>query len=151
MLRAHASPRLAVRGLVMQDDQLLIVNAWSAGQGSDLWCAPGGGAEPGQSLPENLAREIHEETGLRVSVGAPCLVNEYHEPDSGFHQVEVFFRCEIEAGEIDHAWRDPEGVVTERRFVTRDELGALRHKPDSLGEVAWGEGLFYDPLELLAR
>jgi 8-oxo-dGTP diphosphatase len=146
------SPRLAVRGLVMHDGRLLIVNAYP-GQQSDLWCAPGGGAEPGQSLPDNLVREIHEETGLTVGVGAPALVNEFHDPASGFHQVDVYFRCEILGGDRDGAWTDPEGIVNRRRWVSRSELAALRHKPDSLAAVAWGPAgaVLYDPLEPIVR
>lgn len=145
------SPRLAVRGLILHDNRLLIVNAWPGGK-SDLWCAPGGGVEPGQSLPDNLVREIHEETGITVRVGIPALVNEFHDPASGFHQVDVYFRCEILAGTLDDAWADPEGVVDSRRFVTRDELAALRVKPDSLADVAWKTGaITYDPLEPIVR
>ncbi len=64
------TPRLAVRALIMQDDRLLLVNAFP-GDIDDLWCAPGGGVEKNASLPANLAREVWEETGLRISVGAP--------------------------------------------------------------------------------
>jgi 8-oxo-dGTP diphosphatase len=146
------SPRVAVRGIVLHQDRLLLVNAYP-GDRSDLWCAPGGGAEPGQSLPENLVREVAEETGLRVEVGAPCLVNEFHDPASGFHQIDVYFRCRI-AGDADlkDGWVDPEGIVNRRRWVTRRELATLRFKPDSLIEVAWTEGgLLYDPLEPIVR
>jgi 8-oxo-dGTP diphosphatase len=145
-------PRLAVRGLILHQDRLLMVNAYP-GSASDLWCAPGGGVDAGQSLPDNLIREVHEETGLTVAVGAPALVNEYHDPASGFHQVEVFFRCTLVAGELTVDWRDPEGVVTERRFFDRSdlELGRIRFKPDSLAEAAWGTGLMYDPLEVVVR
>ncbi|TCP44205.1 NUDIX domain-containing protein [Rhodovulum marinum] len=143
-------PRLAVRALILHENRLLLVNAWPDGI-SDLWCAPGGGVDPGTSLPENLAREVHEETGLTVDVGAPCLVNEFHDPGRPFHQVDIYFRCTIRQGRLDAAWRDPEGVVTERRFFARDEMAAIRFKPDSLPDAAWGMGLLYDPLEPLVR
>jgi len=86
-----------------------------------------------------------------VAVGAPALVNEFHDSRSGFHQVDLFFRCTIVAGALDAAWRDPEGVVTERRFFSRADLeaGRIRFKPDSLVSAAWGTGLHYDPLEPL--
>ena len=142
-------PRLAVRGVILQGNRLLLVNAW-ADPARDLWCAPGGGVERGQSLPDNLAREVHEETGLTVSVGPPCLVNEFHDPGGSFHQVEIFFRCKITAGTLDPAWRDPDGVVTRRGFFTQGEVAGLRLKPSSLAQIAWGRGLAYDPLEPLA-
>lgn len=147
---SRRSPRLAVRGLLLMDNRLLLVNAWPAGV-SDLWCAPGGGVEPGASLPENLIREFHEETGLTVSVGAPCLVNEFHDPDRDFHQVDVYFHVTHEAGALSPDWRDPEGVVSEYRLVSREELAGMRVKPDTLARAAWDGGMIYDPLEPILR
>lgn len=145
------SPRLAVRAIVLHEDRLLLVNAWPSGQ-SDLWAAPGGGVSRGEALTATLRREVHEETGLAVSVGPPCLVNEFHDPESGYHQVEVFFRCRLLSGALASDWRDPEGIVTERRFVTRAEMAGLRYKPDSLPEAAWGDArALYDPLETICR
>lgn len=144
------SPRLAARALILIEDRLLMVNAYPGGR-SDLWCAPGGGVMSGASLPDNLAREVHEECGLTIAVGAPALVNEFHDPKTGFHQVDLFFRCTALAGDLLAPWTDPEGVVTERRLFTRAELtsGRYRFKPDSLPEAAWGVGCGYDPLELI--
>ena len=102
-------------------------------------------------------REVHEETGLDVRVGAPVLINEFHDPSRDFHQVDVYFRCQIVKGCIDHSWRDPTGVVTERRFFSRDQIEsrAIRYKPDSLAKAAWGSGggeaLLYDALEPIVR
>jgi 8-oxo-dGTP pyrophosphatase MutT (NUDIX family) len=144
-------PRLAVRAVIVAHGRLLVVNAWPGGQ-SDLWCAPGGGVEAGAALPDNLAREVHEETGLDIVVDTPCLVNEFHDPASGFHQVEIFFRCRLAGGaRLPSGWRDPEGVVDRVRWASRAELASLRHKPDSLAEIAFGAGVGYDPLELLER
>lgn len=144
------SPRLAVRGLLLIDDRLLLVNAWSNHRGG-LWCAPGGGVERGSSLPDNLKREFHEETGLTVDVGEPCLVNEFHDPNGTFHQVDVYFRCTLRAGRIDHSWKDPERVVTHRRLFSREDMAGIKVKPDSLAAVAWGAAIFYDPLEPILR
>ncbi|TCS67653.1 ADP-ribose pyrophosphatase YjhB (NUDIX family) [Primorskyibacter sedentarius] len=143
------SPRLALRAVIVEDGRLLMVNAWKDG---DLWCAPGGGAEMHQSLPENLAREVWEECGLKIAVGQTCLLNEYHEEARGFHQVELFFHCRILGGDRNGAWTDPEGIVTERRWVTKTELATMRHKPDSLAQVAFEPPAppIYDPLEPLA-
>lgn len=127
------------------------MNAYPQARGSDLWCAPGGGAEPHAALPDNLAREVHEETGLGIAVGALCLVNEFHDPERDFHQVEIFFRCRLLSGALDEAWRDPERVVTRRRWVTREEMAGLRFRPGALAAVAWGDAgaPLYDPLERL--
>ncbi|WP_343116722.1 NUDIX hydrolase [Ostreiculturibacter nitratireducens] len=143
------SPRLSARALILSGDRLLVVNAYPEGR-SDLWCAPGGGVHAGTSIPDNLVREIQEETGLEIAVCDPALVNEFHDPDTGFHQVDIYFRC-TPLGPLPEHWTDPEGIVSQRRYVTRAELAALRHKPDSLAEAAWGAGILYDPLEVIVR
>lgn len=144
-------PRLAVRAIIMHENRLLLVNAWPDGK-SDLMCAPGGGVERGSALPDNLVREVFEETGLAVEVGVPCLVNEFHDPKGSFHQVDVYFRCTLLSDPtLDHSWQDVDAVVTDRRWVTREAMAKLRVKPDSLAAVAWADtdAPMYDPLEPL--
>jgi len=142
--------RVAVRAVLVHQGRLLLVNAWP-GEQSDLLCAPGGGVEAHASLPENLAREMAEETGLTVAVGDPCLVNEFHDPAQGFHQIDVYFRCTLLAGDPDGPWTDPDGVVNRRLWVTPAQMAGLRVKPDSLAAVAFAPEAapLYDPLEPL--
>lgn len=145
--------RLAVRAVIVADGRLLLVNAWPGGK-SDLLCAPGGGAEPHQALPQNLIREVYEETGLTIQVGQVCLVNEFHDPQGSFHQVDIYFRAQVRSGEIDKTWQDPEKVVSQWHWVTEAEMGSLNVKPDSLCRVAFGPQdapVFYDPLEPIKR
>ncbi|WP_410219392.1 NUDIX domain-containing protein [Paracoccus sp. (in: a-proteobacteria)] len=141
-------PRLAVRAAILHQGRVLVVNAYP-GQQSDLWCLPGGGVEPGQSLPENLMREVAEETGLSITVGAPFLVNEFHDPATGFHQVELHFRASLTGADL-ITLTDPEGVVNRARWVNRSELCHLRHKPDCLSRTIWGGAdATYDALEAI--
>lgn len=144
-------PRLAVRAVLVHDNRLLLVNAW-AGR-SDLWCAPGGGVEPHASLTDNLHREMMEETGLQIAIGDVCLVNEFNDTARDYHQVDVYFRCTLVAGILSDDWQDPEGVVTNRRWVTRAEMARLTVKPDSLAAVAWcdADAPNYDTLEPILR
>jgi len=141
-----ARPRLAVRAAILHRERLLLVNAYP-GTRSDLWCLPGGGVEPGASLPDNLAREVLEETGLAVLIGAPILINEFHDPARGYHQIELIFRAVL-TGDDAVSLADPEGIVNRFRWVTQGELAGLRHKPDSLARAVWADrAAWYDPLE----
>lgn len=143
--------RLATRAIILHENRLLLVNAWKGR--TDLWCAPGGGAEPHSSLPENLIREVHEETGLQIDVGPVCLINEFHDPNGDFHQTDIYFRAQIIGGEIAADWADPEGIVSHRKWVTRAELAQIKAKPDSLAALAWSDAdaISYDPLEPIVR
>src|SRR4051794_2531848 len=41
---------------------------------------PKGKVDPGEMLAETAVREVHEETGIRVSLGVPVGVSRYHLP-----------------------------------------------------------------------
>ncbi len=144
-------PRTAVRAVILHQDRLLLVNAY-AGR-TDLWCAPGGGVEAHASLHDNLIREVFEETGLTICVGTPCLVNEFHDVERDFHQIDIYFHANITQGTLDPDWADPEGIVTHRRWVTKDQAQDMHVKPDALIQAAWGEAgmMLYDPLEPIIR
>ena len=144
-------PRTAVRAVILHQDRLLLVNAY-AGR-TDLWCAPGGGVEAHASLHDNLIREVFEETGLTICVGPPCLVNEFHDVERDFHQIDIYFHANITQGTLDPDWADPEGIVTHRRWVTKDQAQDMHVKPDALILAAWGEAgmMLYDPLEPIIR
>ena len=58
-------------GLVWRGDKVLIARRPSDGLLGGLWEFPGGKRRPGETLPAACAREVREETGLRVTVGEP--------------------------------------------------------------------------------
>lgn len=148
----NTGPRLSARALLVENDRLLLVNAYpdavNAALETILWCAPGGGIERHQSVPDNLAREVFEETGLTVEIGALVGFNEFHDPKGSFHQVDLFFRARLVSGQLTESWRDADDIVTQRRFFSRDELADIRYKPDRMGQMAFDDGpVIYDPLE----
>lgn len=154
-----AQVRLAVRALIVENAKLLLVNAYPGGT-SDLWCAPGGGVELHQSVPDNLIREVHEETGLTIAVGHLAGVNEFHDPTRDFHQVDLYFHAKITAGQLDATWQDVDQIVTNRAFFCPDASRDIRYKPDSLFDMAFGGGqsggegqgnVIYDPLEPIIK
>ena len=149
----YSGLRLGVRAIIVHADRLLLVNAFKPGAGPALWCAPGGGVEAHRSLHHNLKREVHEETGLDIEVGEVALINEFHDPEKPFHQIEIFFRARLIHDRLDAAWTDPAGVVTRRRFFSARETRALPLKPASLPRIAFNppQSAVYDPLELMLK
>ena len=97
------------------------------------WCLPSGGMEPGESVTEACAREVWEETGLRVRVIR--LVGVYSHPDqltvypdgNKFHIVALHFEAEVVSGEPGLS-----NETTEFGYFTMDEIQGMdflgRHK-----------------------
>lgn len=65
------------RTIVLHDGRILLHPPRSGGP---AWALPGGGLEPGESLAECAAREVLEETGLRVQVGRIAFLKEWIVP-----------------------------------------------------------------------
>lgn len=131
---SQPKPNISVRGIIVKDDKLLIVNGDGAG---DFWCTPGGRLDYGEDLKMGVAREVKEETGLDVTVGDAFAVSEFVLEKDTFHNVDVFFYCEVTGGEISSDWKDIGGPVVERRFVTLDELQTLNVFPRWLRSGEW--------------
>lgn len=60
MSEKHVRVRVLI---VNEDKEVLLVRSWL---GHQKWTLPGGGIKPGENPAEAGAREVHEETGLRV-------------------------------------------------------------------------------------
>jgi 8-oxo-dGTP diphosphatase len=139
---------LVAGALVEADDgRLLMVRNRRRGGWSD-WSTPGGVIDADDaSLLAGLAREVEEETGIRVRQWeGPVYEVQAVAPDLGWTM-----RCEVHrAVEFDGELRvdDPDGIVVEAEFVPAGECEALldecaRWVAEPLGEwlaERWGPG-----------
>ena len=72
-------PRLAARVLLLDEGSRILLFRGgdpAAPERGTWWFTPGGGLEPGETRHQGAARELFEETGLRVSpdsLGEPVL------------------------------------------------------------------------------
>lgn len=131
----YATPKLAVRGLVMSDDKILMVQERSNG----LWALPGGWADVNHSAAESTEKEVWEETGLNVK--ATHLLAFYDKlkhdhPPHWPHTHVAFFLCEIIGGTLCDSTEETSKVA----YFSINELPELcRHR----GTVEQIRQIFY--------
>ena len=107
-------PVVVAAGLLFQSGKLLITQRPPGGHLAGLWEFPGGKCEPGETLPECLQRELHEELGVVVNV-RECVETLEHAYPEKIVQLS-FYRCALVIGE-------PEGREGQSiKWVGPDEL-----------------------------
>ena len=92
--------RLAVYGLIVNDDKLLLLPHEQGGY--DL---PGGGVELGETTREALGREVKEETGLTVEMQDVVRVKTSfyagnYISEGYLHSTLIYYRCKVIDGDI---------------------------------------------------
>ncbi|MDQ3662234.1 MAG: NUDIX domain-containing protein [Actinomycetota bacterium] len=109
-----------------QRDEILMVHKTD----NDLWALPGGGMDAGEYVAEAVAREVEEETGIRVQVTG--VVGIYTNPnhvmayDDGEvrQQCSICFTTEVLGGELRTS-----SETSEVEFVDLNRLDALSLHP----------------------
>ena len=127
--KGYATPKIDVRGAVIEDGKVLLVRERSDG----LWTLPGGFADVGLSATENVTKEVWEEAGVRVLVTGLYSVRhkakQPYEPDiRDFYK--MFFLCRP----IDAEPPRPGFDIMDAAYFARDRIPEL-----SRGRVISGD------------
>ncbi len=88
-------PIVGVAGVVLDGERVLLIRRGRA-PGEGAWSLPGGALRVGELMAEGVAREVFEETGMRV-------------------------RAVLQVGAVDRVVRDPDGRV-QYHYVVLDWL-----------------------------
>ncbi len=128
-----AYPRPTALALITRQDRVLLLRMVE--DDLEYWAPPGGGLEPGETLPAAAAREAREEAGIEVIVGPLLYVHDFINPEDGCHKVEVYFRA-TPAGDLTPATtprRDPR--ILEARWIALEAVRDLVLFPPEFSEM----------------
>ncbi len=101
-------------GVIWRDGRVLIAQRPAEGMLGGLWEFPGGKCEDGETLPDCLRREIREELGIEIAVGAPLTV---------VRHAYSHFRITLHAFTCRHLSGEPRALgCAAWRWVRPDEL-----------------------------
>lgn len=118
----YITPKVDVRALIRHGEHFLLVQD----SATKTWALPGGFADVGDSPAENVIREVHEETGLTVTVqGLLHVFDTAKRADIPqiFQYYKLVFACEPVTGHF-----TPNLEVTHSAYFTLANLPALSLK-----------------------
>lgn len=129
---SERGPRVRVAALMVHDGKVVTVRH-RAGD-SVYHLLPGGGVDYRETLETALRREIAEETGFEVEIGAPLFINDTIDPNGTRHLVNITFSATITGGRITDNPIDDRVEAVE--LVNACDLTSLDMRPPIAAELA---------------
>lgn len=126
----YATPKIDVRGAVLREGKLLLVQEQTDGR----WCMPGGWADVGDTPALAVEREVFEESGFHVRTSKVIAVydaNRSGRPMELYHAFKVIFFCDIVGGAARPSHETPDVA-----FFHLNELPPLSENRTNLKHIA---------------
>ncbi len=115
--------RIRAAALALRENRILLARHFKSERSTYL--LPGGGARPGESLPDALRRELQEEAAVNCKIGDLRYVVETRALDRSRHLLQFVFGTSVE-GEIG---RSNDSRVAECAWHPLSDLRSLRLHP----------------------
>ncbi|KAJ5281528.1 hypothetical protein N7478_006900 [Penicillium angulare] len=115
------NPRVGVGVFVFNKKGEVVLGRRKNSHGAGTWAFPGGHLEFGESFEECAAREVLEETGLKVSGAHFLTTTNDVMVDDGKHYITVFVGCHVSGNNQEPQLLEPE-KCDRWEWVTWDEI-----------------------------
>ena len=125
------------QGAIVRDHHVLLIKHTEHRTGRSFWVIPGGGIEAGETEAACVAREMHEETCLRVHVHV--LLLDVPDSSGGAYHRRTTYLCRVRAGDARPGY-EPEADAATVYAITDVAWFDLRDP------TRWGALLRNDPI-----
>jgi ADP-ribose pyrophosphatase YjhB (NUDIX family) len=123
--------RISAGALVEHDGRILLVRHHRPGR-YDFWVAPGGGAIGDEDLRMTAQREVREECGLAVELGALAYIEELIQ--HGTRHCKLWFVGRLLGGTLDVSAHEAQReYIVEAAFIAPADFGTCIVFPPMLG------------------
>ncbi len=120
---------IVVAGVLFERGRVLLTQRKKGAHLEGLWELPGGKIDPDEDPRDALVRELREELGIEVEVGAPIEVTSWRYPEK--RVLLLFF-------EVTRTSESPEPAiidVADLVWATRDDLDRLQFPPADVAVI----------------
>jgi len=148
--------RVAAYAVIIRDGQILLSKIAPHISAEGLWTLPGGGLDHGEDPRDAVVREVHEETGLDVTIGPTAHTFSLHLPDTwrkgrrvDAHSLRIVYEgwvppdappprvVEVDGSTVEAAWQPLERVLdgtVPTVALVKEALAA--HRPHRMQRIA---------------
>ncbi|MBI2393112.1 MAG: (deoxy)nucleoside triphosphate pyrophosphohydrolase [Deltaproteobacteria bacterium] len=124
-----SSAVIVVAGVLLEGGRVLLTQRKKGAHLEGLWELPGGKIDPDEDPRDALARELREEIGVEVDVGAPVEITSWRYPEK--RVLLLFFEVTRKPGSPEPTIIDVADVI----WASRDDLERLQFPPADVSVV----------------